>query len=171
MGRYMMYTPRTRGSKYLLLTIFILGKRYLGGKMTDKLAIIKQILESDEETDKRVLSLLESRGKTPGSGVKKIHIEEREYERKSVDLDANVNTGKERIQARAEDVSFCGAFIRTEKEIAMGESIALRLISQDGEEFAFISEVVRVDTNGIGVLIKTISDIHQERFHKFVQKL
>ncbi|OQY53270.1 MAG: hypothetical protein B6230_00580 [Desulfobacteraceae bacterium 4572_89] len=139
--------------------------------MTDKLAIIKQILEADEETDKKVLSLLESMGKTTRPGRKKIHIEEREHQRKSVALDANINTGKERIQARVEDVSFCGAFIRTEKEIPLGESIAIRLISQNGEEFAFISEVVRVNSSGIGVLIKSISNIHQERFHKFVQKL
>jgi hypothetical protein len=139
--------------------------------MNDKLAIIKQILEADEETDKKVLSLLESTGKTTRSGGKKIHIEEREYIRKPILLDANVNTGRERIQGQVEDVSLSGAFIRTEKEIDIGESIAIRLISQDGEEFAFISEVVRVDRKGIGVLIKTISNVHQERFHKFVQKL
>lgn len=138
--------------------------------MIDKLAIIKQVLEADEETNKKVLSLLESRGKSD-LPVSKIYIEEREHQRKAVILDASVNTGKERIQARAVDVSFSGAFIRTEKEISMGESIAIRLISKEGEEFAFISEVVRVDTNGIGVLIKTISNVHQERFHKFVQKL
>jgi len=138
--------------------------------MIDKLSIIKKILESDEETDKKILFLLENKGKIAGP-VSKIHIEEREHQRKSVVLNASVNTGKERIQARAEDVSISGVFIRTEKKISIGESIAIRLISQDDEEFAFISEVVRVEPKGIGVLIKNISSVHQERFHKFVQKM
>jgi len=140
--------------------------------MIDKLAIIKQILETDEETDKKIISLLfESTEKTSISDGKKIHIEERENQRKPVSLDADINTGKERIQAMAEDVSFCGAFIRTEEKIPKGKDIAIRLISSEGEEFAFISKVVRVTPAGIGVLIKTISNGHQERFRKFVYKL
>ncbi len=144
--------------------------------MIDKLAIIRQILETDEETDKKILSLLESAGKTAGPEVKKIkakaiHIEERESPRKAVVLDADINTGTERIHACAQDVSLSGAYICMEKKIARGEDIAIRLISPDGEEFSFISQVARVNSTGIGVLIKTISNVHQEKFEKFVRKL
>jgi len=139
--------------------------------MINKLAIIKQILETDEETDKKILSLLESAKKTTRPDEKKIHIEERESPRKAVTLEADINTGTKRIQARVEDVSLCGAFICTGKKIARGEEIAIRLISPDGEEFAFISEVARVNSTGIGILIKTITDKHQKRFEKFVRKL
>jgi hypothetical protein len=139
--------------------------------MTDKLLIIKQILETDEKTDKKILSLLESIGKTAGFQDKTIHIEERESQRKPVTMSVDINTGKERVQARAEDVSLGGAFIRTEEKIAKGEDLAIRLVSRDGEEIDFASEVVRVDASGLGVLIKPANKFHQERFHKFVKKL
>ncbi len=139
--------------------------------MIDKLAIIKRILETDEETDKKILSMLESEEEVDRPKGKVIHIEERVDHRKPVLLEADINTGNERIRARAEDVSLCGAFIRTDKKIPKGEEIAIRLISSDGEEFAFISEVVRVKSEGIGVLIKTISNVHQDRFRKFVHRL
>lgn len=149
--------------------------------MIDKLDIIRQILETDPETDEKILALIESSRKTVWSEAdtlqtleiptSKVHIEEREHQRKAVVLTADINTGKERITARAEDVSLCGAFICTEKKIAKGQEIAIRLISPEGGEFAFISEVVRVDQAGIGVLIKTINGLHQERFRQFVGKL
>ena len=145
--------------------------------MDTKLEIIKHILETDDKTDRKVLALIQAQ-KSPvvkpaetGTGEGKFHIEERQSERIPVQLKADINTGKERIKAAAEDVSIHGAFIRTEKKIARGEEIAIRLISPEGEEFAFISEVKRVGPDGIGVLIKTISDIHQQRFTQFVNKL
>lgn len=145
--------------------------------METKLEIIRRILETDEDTDQEILSLLEAKEKPveekPAAKTDegKFHIEERQSERISVMLKADINTGTERIKGRAEDVSLHGAFIRTEKKISRGEEIAIRLISPDGEEFAFISEVKRVGPEGIGVLIKTISHIHQERFSQFINTL
>jgi hypothetical protein len=100
-----------------------------------------------------------------------IQIDERENIRKPVSLRVNINTGKERIMATVEDVSLSGAFICTQKKIPRGEQLAVRLISSSGEEFDFISEVVRVEPSGIGILIKSISPFQEERFHQFVKQL
>lgn len=139
--------------------------------MDIKLEIIQHILESDEQTDKKVLALLQAGEKAAKDKGEKIHIEERQSERKPVSLTADINTGKERIKALAEDVSIHGAFIRTKTKIPRGQEVAIRLINRDGEEFAFISEVMREGPGGIGVLIKNISSFHQQRFHKFIDKL
>ncbi len=100
-----------------------------------------------------------------------IHIDERENVRKPVSLRVNINTGKERITARVEDVSLRGAFISTEKNIPRGEQLAVRLISSSGDEFDFISEVVRVEPTGVGIFIKSISPFQEEKFHQFVNRL
>jgi hypothetical protein len=102
---------------------------------------------------------------------KVIQIDERENTRKPVSLRVNINTGKERIMARVEDVSLGGAFINTEKKVPRGEQLAVRLISSTGEEFDFISEVVRVEKSGFGVLIKSISPFQEERFRQFIKQL
>ncbi len=142
--------------------------------MSYKLLIIKKILETDEVTDKKILDLIEreeNNGAAEEIEEAVISMEDRKYERKPVALDADIDTGKVHIMATAQDVSLCGAFIRTQETIDKGENIAIRLISQDGEEFEFISEVVRKEPSGIGILIKNISSFHQERFHKFLEKL
>ncbi len=144
----------------------------------DKLILIKKILATDPETDRQIMALIEAmeaRAETPVKSPvlsgNKIHIEERACQRKRVTLDAAINTGREKIRARAKDVSATGAFICTEKKIAPGQDIAIRLITSKGEEFPFISRVVRVEQQGIGVQIKTISSEHQQRFQAFVKKL
>ncbi len=144
----------------------------------DKLVLIKKILTTDPETDRQIMALIDAveartapLGQTAPAAGDKIHIEDRACQRKCVSLNAAINTGSEKIRARAEDVSTTGAFIRTEKKIAPGQDIAIRLITEDGEEFPFISRVVRVEQQGIGVQIKTISAAHQKRFTEFVQKL
>ena len=139
--------------------------------MSYKLLLIKKILETDEKTDKKILAMLEFEEKTKSIKKQIIRIDEREHARKPVALNADINTGNERIKASAHDVSLYGAFICTQKKIAKGENIAIRLISLDGEEFEFISEVVMEEPSGIGVLIKNISKFQQDRFHKFVKNL
>ena len=144
--------------------------------MVDKLTLIKKILETDPETDSRIMALIEAEEgmcRLPRSQVKeeKISIEERCERRKPVEIDAAINTGSEKIRAHAEDVSAHGAFICTEKRIEKGQDIAIRLITADGEEIPFISTVVRVEERGIGVQIKTISSLHQQRFSEFVNNL
>ena len=144
----------------------------------DKLVLIKKILTTDQETDRQIMALIEAVEakaaplmKPPSSSTQKIHIEERVCQRKGVSMDAAINTGREKIRAKAEDVSATGAFIRTEKRIAPGQDIAIRLMTAEGEEFPFISRVVRVEQQGIGVQIKTISAHHQQQFQEFVKKL
>lgn len=142
--------------------------------MLYKLLIIKKILETDEETDKKILDLLQCEEKNAAAEETEeviISMEDREYVRRPVDLDADIDTGKENIKAQATDVSLSGAFISTEKIISKGENIAIRLISPDGEEFEFISEVVRNEPSGIGILIKDISSFQQDKFYKFVENL
>lgn len=137
----------------------------------DKLQLIKDILNTDAQTDRKIFELIQS-AKECGPDCKKvIKIDERENVRKPVSLRVNINTGKERIMARAEDVSVSGAFICTEKKIPPGKRIAVRLISSSGEEFDFISEVVRVEPTGVGILIKSISQLQEERFQQFVNQL
>ncbi|MCF8092832.1 MAG: PilZ domain-containing protein [Desulfotignum sp.] len=137
----------------------------------DKLQIIKEIFDTDSQTDKKILALIQSEKNNRKTKENIIQIDERETTRKPVSLRVNINTGKERITAMAEDVSMVGAFISTNKKINQGEKIAVRLISPAGEEFDFISEVVRVDPSGIGILIKSISAFQEERFHQFVKQL
>ncbi|EMS77765.1 PilZ domain-containing protein [Desulfotignum phosphitoxidans] len=137
----------------------------------DKLQLIKEILNTDAQTDKKISQLIRA-AKVCGPDCEKvIQIDERENTRKPVSLRVNINTGKERIMARVEDVSLCGAFINTEKKVHRGEQLAVRLISSTGEEFDFISEVVRVEKSGFGVLIKSISPFQEERFRQFVKQL
>ncbi len=137
----------------------------------DKLQLIKEILTTDAQTDKKIFELIQS-AKMCGPGCENvIHIDERESVRKPVSLRVNINTGKERIMARVEDVSLSGAFICTEKKIPRGERLAVRLISSSGDEFDFISEVVRVEPSGVGILIKSISPSQEEKFHQFVNRL
>ncbi len=136
--------------------------------MVDKISIIKQILETDVETDKKILSILQlAKEKTK---EKKIHIEERISKRKDILLDADLNTGKEKIYAETENISSTGAFIRTEKKIATGEDIAIKFISSGGEELCFVAQVVRVNSNGIGVVVKTISEKNGIKLIKFIDQ-
>jgi len=142
----------------------------------DKLVLIKKILTTAPETDRQIIALIEameaeSLAKVPAPLVHKIHIEERACQRKCVALDAAINTGKEKIRARAGDVSATGVFIQTEKNISLGQDIAIRLLTAKGDEFSFISRVVRVEQQGIGVQIKTISSSHQQRLAEFIKKL
>ncbi len=139
--------------------------------MIDKLELIKQILETDEETDKKILSLLFEAAKNKNNRKEKIiHIEVRDCKRKPVSISADINTGVERIQADAADVSLTGAFIRTDQKLKKGENIAVRMMTDDGE-LAFIAEVVRIEETGVGVLIKTISENHQKKLQQFIHSL
>jgi hypothetical protein len=145
---------------------------FFGGQMMDKLQIIKEIFDTDSRTDQKIFALIQSeknRRKQTTENI--IQIDERENIRKPVSLRVNINTGKERIKGTAEDLSLCGAFICTENKIGHGEKLAVRLISPSGEEFDFISEVVRVEPSGVGILIKSISAFQEERFHQFVKQL
>jgi hypothetical protein len=137
----------------------------------DKLQLIKEILNTDAQTDKKIFQLIRAAKMCGPDCEKVIQIDERENTRKPVSLRVNINTGKERIMARVEDVSLCGAFINTEKKVPRGEQLAVRLISSSGEEFDFISEVVRVEKSGFGVLIKSISPLQEERFRQFIKQL
>jgi len=137
----------------------------------DKLQLIKEILNTDAQTDKKIFELIQS-AKICGLECEKvIQIDERENVRKPVSLRVNINTGKERISAKIEDISLSGAFVCTEKKIPRGEQLAVRLISSRGEEFDFISEVVRVEPTGVGIFIKSISPLQEERFRQFVNQL
>jgi hypothetical protein len=137
----------------------------------DKLQLIKEILNTDAQTDKKIFQLIRAAKMCGPDCEKVIQIDERENTRKPVSLRVNINTGKERIMARVEDVSLCGVFINTEKKVPRGEQLAVRLISSSGEEFDFISEVVRVEKSGFGVLIKSISPLQEERFRQFIKQL
>ncbi len=142
--------------------------------MSYKLLIIKKILETDEETDKKILALLQCEEKNaPAEETEEaiISMEDRESERKEVALDADIDTGNGQIKAIVQDVSLGGAFVCTEETIVQGEEVAIRLITPDGEEFEFISEVIRKEPSGIGILIKDISSFQQDKFYKFVESL
>ena len=138
--------------------------------MIDKLSIIKQILETDEETDRKILSIIELAKENPDK--KNIHlIEERVARRKKIMVEVNLNTGKEKIQAETGDISTTGAFIRTRKNIGMGEDIAIKLTDPSGAEFNFVATVMRVTPHGIGVMIKTINQNNMDNFNKFLEQL
>lgn len=136
--------------------------------MIDKLSIIKQILETDEETDKKILSILQiAKSKTQ---EQTIHIDQRTDHRKEIWIDADLNTGKEKIYAETENLSISGAFIRTTKKIGVGEDIAIKLFSPGDDEFGFIAEVMRVNEAGIGVKIKTINKKACAKFARFLNQ-
>lgn len=136
--------------------------------MVNKISIIKQILETDEETDRKILSILQVAKEE--AEEKRIHIEERMSKRKDILLDADLNNGKENIYAETENISSTGAFIRTEKKIAIGEDIAIKFISSDGAGLGFVAQVVRVSSHGIGVVIKAISEKNRIKLTKFIDQ-
>ena len=139
--------------------------------MSDKLLIIKKILETDAETDKKILALLESEAENGEIENAVINMEDRDSPRKPVSLEADINTGEEQIRAITQDVSCSGAFICTNEAIKEGKEVTIRLISPDGEAFEFVSEVVRKESSGIGILIKDINSFHRKRFYQFVENL
>ncbi|MCP4671935.1 MAG: PilZ domain-containing protein [Desulfobacula sp.] len=137
--------------------------------MIDKMLIIKKILETDEETDKKIIALLQL---TDGDVKEKtIHIEERLDNRKDVFTEVNIHTGTEKISAETKNLSCSGVFIQTEVKIKKNEDIAVRLISPGGEEIAFVAKVVRMNGDGIGVMIKTISEKNSVNLTKYLDHL
>lgn len=138
--------------------------------VVDKLSLIKMILETDEETDKKILSVIKNIPIVSDESPK-VRIEERTTSRKDVILDVDLNTGTEKIWAETDNISTSGAFIRTNKKIARGEDIAIKLIVPDGDEFGFLAEVVRVNETGIGVMIKSISNKSSEKLLKYLSQL
>jgi hypothetical protein len=137
----------------------------------DKLQLIKDVLTTDAQTDKKNFELIQSE-KVYGLDCEDgIHVDKRESVRKPDSLRVNINTGKELIRARVEDISLSWALICTEKKILRVERLAVRLISSKCDEFDFISEVVRVKPSGVGILIKSISPFQEEKFQRFVNRL
>lgn len=138
--------------------------------MIDKLYIIKQILETDEDTDIKILSILELAKENP---VKEnIHrIEERVAKRKKMIIEVSLSTDKEKIIAETEDISATGAFIKTSKKIAKGEHISIKLTNPSGGEFIFGAKVMRVKSDGIGVMVKTINQNDRDNLSKFLNRI
>ena len=137
--------------------------------MIDKLSIIKQILETDVETDKKILSVLQLAKEKPAT-ENIYNIEERVAKRKNITIEIDLNIGKERIQAKTENISSTGAFIQTKKKIAQDEDIAISLTGPSGDEFSFIAKVMRVNDRGIGVMIKAISKKNETKFTEFLDQ-
>lgn len=82
----------------------------------DKLVLIRKILDTDPETDRRIMAVIEAADQSSESlsaetGKDKIHIEERVCDRKCVQMEAAINTGKEKISAQVENVSVTGAHL------------------------------------------------------------
>ena len=138
--------------------------------MVDKLYIIKQILETDEDTDIKILSILELAKENPDK--ENIHrIEERVAKRKKIMIEVSLNMEKEKVLAETEDISSTGAFIRTNKKVGKGEHISIKLTDPKGEEFTFVAQVMRVKPDGIGVMVKTISLNDPNNLSKFLNRL
>ena len=134
------------------------------------LYIIKQILETNEDTDIKILSILELAKENPNK--ENIHrIEERVEKRKKIMIEVSMNMEKEKILAETEDISSTGAFIKTKKKIAKGKQISLKLKDPKGEEFTFVAKVMRVKPDGIGVMVKTISLNDRDYLTKFLNRL
>ena len=138
--------------------------------MVDKLSLIKMILETDSNTDKEILKVIQ-KSEPIASEVQKVQVDGRVASRKEIILDADVNTGKEKIYAETENISSSGAFIKTQKQVAKGENLAIKLIVPDGDEFGFVAEVARVTDDGIGVMIKSISHRSSAKLLKYIAKL
>ena len=138
--------------------------------MIDKLYLIKQILETDEDTDIKILSILDLAKENPDKV--NIHlIEERVEKRKKIMMEVNLITEKEKFLAETEDISSTGAFIRTKKKIGKGEHISIKLTDPSGEDFTFVAKVMRVKNNGIGVMVKNISLTDQDNLTNFLGRL
>lgn len=138
--------------------------------MIDKLSLIRRILDTDEETDLKILSILDAAQTAADEAGSKIVVEGRRTTRSPVYLDADINTGKEKIHAEIGDISMNGAYIKTRREIKVGEHIAIRLSSPAGDEIAFMSRVVRFDDNGVGVRIVSIDDANLKKIKNIIQR-
>ncbi len=138
--------------------------------MIDKLYIIKQILETDEDTDIKILSILDLAKENPDK--ENIHrIEERVAKRKKIMIEVNLITEKEKFLAETEDISSTGAFIRTKKKIGQGEHISMKITDPGGEEFTFVATVMRANRHGIGVMVNTINIEDSDNLTKFLDGL
>lgn len=138
--------------------------------MIDKLYLIKQILETDEDTDIKILSILDLAKENPAS--QNIHrIEERVAKRKKIIIEVSLSTEKEKIIAETEDISCTGAFIKTNKKIAKGENLSIKLTNPTGGEFIFNAKVMRIKSHGIGVMVKTVNQNDRENLASFLDRL
>jgi len=138
--------------------------------MIDKLYIIKQILETDEDTDLKILSILDT-AKENHSKASIHRIEERVAKRKKIMIEVSLNTETEKILAETEDISSTGAFIKTEKKFDLGEHISIKLTDPGGEEFVFVAQVMRIKSNGIGVKVKTGGSNDKKDLTNFLARL
>ena len=138
--------------------------------MIDKLSLIRRLLDTDEETDLKILSILDAAHATGDEAISKIVVEGRRTTRSPVYLDADINTGKEKIHAEIGDISMEGAYIKTRRQITKGEHVALRLSGPDGEEIALMSKVVRIDDNGFGVQFESIDGPNRKKIEALIQR-
>ena len=142
--------------------------------MSDKLLIIRKVLETDAETDKKILELIASSHKVGTNGRQEavIDLDERAYARKPVDFKADMAVdGEEEVEVLVKNISCTGAFVSTTDAVPRGKKISLSFTSPGGETFILPSEVVRVDDNGIGLLINGVSAMQLETFQEFVYNL
>lgn len=138
--------------------------------MIDKLYLIRQILETDEDTDIKILSILESAKENPDT-ENIYRIDERVAKRKKIAIEVNVCTEQTEIVAELEDISCTGAFIKMEKKIDQDKNISIIFTDSSGKKFTFAAKVMRVNHHGIGVEVDTISLSGDGDFTKFLDTL
>lgn len=137
--------------------------------MTDKLSLIRKILETDEETDRKIWAIIEKK-RDQTTDENKIVIEERSSDRKNITVDVILRHDNKQVDAKTGNISATGFFIRTDETISKEEDIEIKLIVPSGEETAFFAKVVRVDEDGIGVVLKTANDENKAKLAQFVSR-
>ncbi len=106
--------------------------------------------------------------------------EQRKYPRKVSLLDVEYSAGESAFKDFSKDISNSGIFIETRNPLSVGDEILLTIqLAGEGEEIKISGEVVRTDSQGIGVrfkdvlrddMIKSIQESIRLTFSRFERK-
>jgi Tfp pilus assembly protein PilZ len=145
------------------------------------------MMNSEEELERyRVIGrLVELIDKMPEGRLKKLlrQLETEtpekstsESERKNVRVDCFVSVDyadSERVfKDYIEDISTSGVFIKTREAFSIGEEIVLSMsLSKDGSAFKIPATVVRAAPDGIGVRLKTTSQVQEAIIESLIESV
>lgn len=176
-----MQTSQESSDKYSLISRIY--KLMNGLAEEQKLVLMRQLLKSDLETHMlklildmsdyqqiAVLNQLEelAREKTlEEDHVVELNVDERRDLRKPCPIVVEVLTGDLVFTDQMQDISIGGTFIKTTREISIGQEIDLSFsLPEENGSFVMKGEIVRCTDDGIGV--KFLNLTHKE--HKLIKK-
>jgi len=119
------------------------------------------ISDMSEKEQKELLKDLE------GREIKKT----RKHTRKECLITANYATKGRAYQNFIQDISTEGVFIETRESFAVGDEFLLTIsYSNEQRPFKIEGEVARIDSKGVGIKFKKVSQVQEELINSIIEK-